>query len=92
MEHAGLGRLGRGVEPGGGGQVEPGVRNEVRVVQQEPPVPEHGLAELSVVEVVAELLGPSPVVLPPLASPVLATAPLLGDAVRLVTVIVVLTP
>ena len=92
MEHAGLGRLGRGVEPGGGGQVEPGVRHEVRVVEEKTTVPEHGLAELAVVEVVAELLGPSPVVLPPLASPVLATAPLLGDAVRLVTVIVVLTP
>ena len=69
MQHAGLGRLGGGVEPGGGGQVEPGVRHEVRVVQQEPPVTKHGLAELAVVEVVAELLGSATELFPPLAGP-----------------------
>ena len=69
VEHAGLGRLGRGVEPGGGGQVEPGVRYEVRVVQEKTAVLEHGLAELAVVEVVAELLGSAAEIFPPLPGP-----------------------
>ena len=90
VEHAGLGRLRVGVEPGGGGEVEPGVRHEVRVVEQQPALAEHGLAELPVVEVVAQLLGAAPVVLPPLARPVRAARPLLGQAVRLDAVVVIL--
>ena len=39
------------------------------MVQQKAAVPEHGLAELAVVEVVAELLGAAAEVLAPLASP-----------------------
>ena len=69
VQHAGFRRLGRGVEPGGGGQVEPGVRHKVRVVQKQPSVLKHGLAELAVVEVVAELLGSSSKIFPPLAGP-----------------------
>ena len=69
VQHAGLGRLGGGVEPGGGGQVQPGVRHEVRVVQQQPAVLEHGLAELAVVEVVAQLFGAAAEIFPPLAGP-----------------------
>ena len=90
VQHAGFGRLGRGQEPGGGGEVEPGVRHEVRVVEQQPALAEHGLAELPVVEVVAQLLGAAPVVLPPLARPVRAARPLLGQAVRLDAVVVIL--
>ena len=69
VEHAGLGGLRGGVEPGGGGEVQPGVRHEVRVVEQQAAVLEHGLAELAVVEVVAELLGSSAEIFPPLAGP-----------------------
>ena len=85
-----FGRLGRDIEPGGGGEVEPGVRHEVRVVEQQPALAEHGLAELPVVEVVAQLLGAAPVVLPPLARPVRAARPLFGQAVRLDAVVVIL--
>ena len=69
VQHAGLGRLGGGVEPGGGGQVQPGVRHEVRVVQEQPSVLKHGLAELAVVEVVTQLLRSSAVILLELALP-----------------------
>ena len=62
VEHAGLGRLGGGVEPGGGGQVEPGVGHKVGVVEQQPTLPEHGLAELTVVEIVTQLLRSSSVI------------------------------
>ena len=93
VQHAGLRRLGRGVEPRGGGQVQPWVEliftrilcnrylkrqkkkvppcvcHEVRVVQQEPALSEHGLAELPVVEVVTQLLRSSAVILLELALP-----------------------
>ena len=92
VEHAGLGRLGRGVEPGGGGEVEPGVRYEVRVVQKKTTFTKHGLAELAVVEVVAELFGPAAVIFLPLARPLPPTGPLLGEAVRLLAVIIVVAP
>ena len=85
-----LGRLRRGEEPDGAGEVEPGVRHEVRVVEQQPTLAEHGLAELPVVEVVTQLLGAAPIVLPPLARPVRAARPLLGEAVRLDAVVVIL--
>ena len=49
--------------------VQPGVCHEVRVVQQEPALSEHGLAELTVVEVVAQLLRSSAVILLELALP-----------------------
>ena len=92
VEHAGLGGLGSGVEPGGGGQVEPGVRYEVRVVQQQAAVLKHGLAELAVVEVVAQLLGSAAVIFLPAARPVPPAGPLVGQAVRLLAVVVVVTP
>ena len=91
VQHAGLGRLGGGVEPGGGGEVQPGVRHEVRVVQEKTTLTKHGLAELAVVEVVAELFGSPPVILLPLSAPVPATAPLVGQTVRLLAVVVVIT-
>ena len=69
VQHAWLGRLGRDIEPGGGGQVEPGVRHEVRMIQEQSPVIKHRLTELTIVEVVTQLLGSSTIVLPPLARP-----------------------
>ena len=62
VQHAGLGRLGGGVEPGGGGEVEPGVRHKVGVVKQEATLPKHRLAELPVVEIVTQLLRSSSVI------------------------------
>ena len=50
-------------------KVQPGVCHEVRVVQQEPALSEHGLAELAVVEVVTQLLRSSAVILLELALP-----------------------
>ena len=89
VKHAGLGGLRGGVEPGGGGEVQPGVRHEVRVVEEKTTFAEHGLAELAVVKVVAELFGPPAVIFLPLTSPVPAAAPLVGQAVRLLAVVVV---
>ena len=61
------------------------------MVQKKAAILEHGLAELAVVEVVAELFGPAAVIFLPLAAPVPATGPLVGQAVRLLAVVVVVT-
>ena len=58
-----------GVEPGGGGEVEPGVRHKVGIVEQQPALPEHRLAELPVVEIVTQLLRSSSVIFLELALP-----------------------
>ena len=50
-------------------KVQPGVCHEVRVVQQEPALSKHGLAELAVVEVVTQLLRSSAVILLELTLP-----------------------
>ena len=58
-----------GVEPGGGGEVEPGVGHKVGIVEQQPALPEHRLAELPVVEIVTQLLRSSSVIFLELALP-----------------------
>ena len=59
------------------------------MVEEKTTFAEHGLTELAVVEVVAELFGPPAVIFFPLTSPVPAAAPLVGQAVRLLAVVVV---
>ena len=56
-------------------------------------ISKHGLAELAVVEVVAELLCAAAVIFPPLAlgAPLPPASPLPGDAVRVLAVVVVAT-
>ena len=43
VQHGWFGRLWLGVEPGGGGQVQPCGRHKVRIVQQQLTVTKHGL-------------------------------------------------
>lgn len=90
MQHAGLGRLGGHIEPGGGGKIEPSVCNKVRMIQKKTTFTKHGLAELAIVEVVTELLGSPAIVLLPFSLDILSTGPFLGQAVSLDAVVIVI--
>ena len=65
VQHARLGGLGVGVEPGGRGQVEPGGGHEVGVLQEPGHCAEHGVREGPVVKVVGQLLSSASIVLLP---------------------------
>ena len=77
VQHGGLGRLRIDEEEHGAGQVEPGVRHFLRVVQQGAHSTEHGLGEGAVVVVVRQLLGATTEVTLELAVVELAARPLL---------------
>ena len=91
VEHARLGGLGGDIEPRGRGKVEPRVRHKVRMIQQKTTLSEHGLAELTVIEVVTELLGASAKILLPVSVSIFATGPFLCEAVGFHAVIIVVT-
>ena len=89
MEHAGLRRLGGNVEPRGGGEIEPSVSHKVRMIQKKTTFTKHGLAELTVVEVITELLGSSTKILFPVSVSILPTGPFLCQAVGFDAVVIV---
>ena len=91
VEHAGLGGLRGDVEPRGRGKVEPRVRHKVRMIQQKTTLSEHGLAELTIVKVVTELLGSSAEILFPVSVPIFPTGPFLCQAVGFDAVVIVVT-
>ena len=61
------------------------------MVQQKAAVIKHGLAELTVVEVVTELLGASAKILLPVSVSIFATGPFLCEAISFDAVIIVVT-
>ena len=91
VEHAGLGRLRGGIKPRGRSQVKPSVRHKVRMIQQKTTLSKHGLAELTIVEVITELLGASAEILLPVSVSILPTGPFLSEAVSFDAVVIVVT-
>ena len=89
VQHAGLGRLGGDIEPRGRGEIEPSVGHKVRMIQKKTTFTKHGLAELTVVEVITELLGASTKILFPVSIPILPTGPFLCQAVGFDAVVIV---
>ena len=57
LQHAGLGRLRGDEEPDRRGEVQPGGRHQLRLLQEDAGVAEDGLGEGAVVEVPAQLFG-----------------------------------
>ena len=61
------------------------------MIQQQSSIIKNRLTKLTIVEVVAQLLGSSSEILFPLSGWVFSTSPFLRDAVRILTVVIVTT-